>query len=551
MSQAAVDAREVQLRYTIENSFKTVDATNIWKLIEVNEWNDFGPTYKKVARAPFRSDRQRSKSVIVGQDLTGGFTVDLLQNQHQELMAEMFHAAYREKPTTEAVTISTEIESVSATAYVKTSGSWITEGYKVGHLVYATGFDDGTGTYSANNGLKEVTAVSATDLTVVETLTVQVAAAIPLSAKGVRGAHITAVGFEFAAGDLDVVTAGDFVSLVLTTGVWDDTDLIPAEWFHIADGTTAAPTFDFDEPENNGWKQVRSISADDKTLVVNKSQNAMSDDATTTAIRIFFGRVLKNEVVSTLITKNTVQFEQPLGAPDPALPDRLQAVYLTGCTANTIQLNKNAEDKVTADLGFMPSGHEPFSPIAAPPQLKSELSEAGSGGAPPLVGEDAWATDAHYSYLEIHAVSSSSEAPTPLATDIETMTLSVDNEGQANKALKVRGNCGTSLGSFVVTGTMSLYFETMAAIDAIGDNTDITMGLVMVQGASGAKFGFSMDWPLLSLGNGLPQLELGKKIMLPLDLDAAAGSKVLPTFNHTLMMSYYDYLPDIADVATS
>jgi hypothetical protein len=131
------------------------------------------------------------------------------------------------------------------------------------------------------------------------------------------------------------------------------------------------------------------------------------------------------------------------------------------------------------------------------------------------------------------------------------MTISVDNEANANKALKGRGNSGTSLGSFMVTGTLVLYFETMAAIDAIEANTDITMGLVMVQGASGAKFGFSMDWPLLSLDGGLPQLELGQKIKLPLNWDASDGSKVLPTLNHTMMMCYYDYLPDSADVATS
>ncbi len=547
MSQAAIDAREAQVRWTIENSFKTVSADRIWRIVEVNEFGDYGQTNKTVARTQFRSDRQVSKPVVVGADQNAAFSVDVLQNQHQELMSEMFHAAFREKPTTEAVTISTEIESVTVNEYLKTAGSWATEGYAVGSLVWATGFDrDTPGTYADNDGLKTVNTVSATDLTVDETLTAQLAAAIPLSAAGIRGAHIVNVGFEFVAGDLACTGGGGsaFTTLTLSAGVWADTGLQAGEWFLIGDGTLNFDT----NPENNGWKQVDQIDATDKILTIRKSQENMITETPAGAVRIFFGRVLKNEVVSSLITRNTMQFERALGPPDIALPDQLQADYLTGATAASWQFNKNAEDKITADLVFLPSGYETFSPTGAPPQLKSELAAASTGGAPPVVSEDSYNTDVHYSYLEVHLVSSVDETPVPLFQDIETMTLSIDNEANANKALKNRGSCGTSLGSFRCTGTMSGYLEDMAPIDAVDANSDVTIGLVMVQGPTGAKFGWSLDFPLLGLGNGLPELELGQKIKLPLDLGMASGDKLGSHLNFSAMMSYFDYLPDSGDV---
>lgn len=61
----------------------------------------------------------------------------------------------------------------TATGFVRTTGSFVTDGFTVGMPIWVTGF---SGTAAGNNGAKTVAAVTATTLTVVETLTAAAAA---------------------------------------------------------------------------------------------------------------------------------------------------------------------------------------------------------------------------------------------------------------------------------------------------------------------------------------------------------------------------------------
>ena len=98
------DSNVVEIRYCEEDSPKTVSGDEIWYLLEVNEFGEWGPTYKKVARRPFRSDRQLRKGTTVGIDLSQGFDVDVLQGQHQDLLQGFFVATKEEKAQVENTT---------------------------------------------------------------------------------------------------------------------------------------------------------------------------------------------------------------------------------------------------------------------------------------------------------------------------------------------------------------------------------------------------------------------------------------------------------------
>ena len=90
---------------------------------------------------------------------------------------------------------------------------------------------------------------------------------------------------------------------------------------------------------------------------------------------------------------------------------------------------------------------------------------------------------------------------------------------------------------------MEAYFADITAVSSIRNNDDITLDFAMVKGAAGLKAGVLVDVPLITLGDGRLEVEQDEAITLPLEIPA--GADVL--FNHTLLMTFFDHLPDRAD----
>jgi hypothetical protein len=113
-----------------------------------------------------------------------------------------------------------------------------------------------------------------------------------------------------------------------------------------------------------------------------------------------------------------------------------------------------------------------------------------------------------------------------------------------NKAVGVFGAFDITAGDFVVNGTLNAYFNDVASMQAIRVNNDVSIDFHLVK----ANQGITMDLPLVTLGDGRPNVEKDAAIMIPISFEAASGAKVLSTYDHTLMMLWWDYLPDAADV---
>lgn len=402
-----------------------------------------------------------------------------------------------------------------------TYGNGIT--WQAGDMLWMQGNTD-----AGNNGLFTVVSVADNVISTTENL---VTDATPAAT-----ATLTTVGFQGAAGDIDVDAASTLPALTSTAANFETMNLIPGEWVFVG-GDAAANAFistDASSNEvNNGLARIHSITA--TRLEFDKTTFTMVTEASTTeTLRLFFGRVLKNESDPTLQVRRTYQLERQAGAPDEAFPSQIQAEYLEGWTPNEMTLNFNTADKVTVDLTGVATD---VSTIDGPTALKA-------GSRPTLVSDDAFNTSNDISRLKLSVLDRTLNSnPSALFAFLTEFSVNINNNVSPNKAISVLGAFDVTAGQFNVEGSMEAYFADITAVSSIRNNDDITLDFAMVKGATGQKAGVLVDVPLITLGDGRLEVEQDAAITLPLDIPAGADR----VFNHTMLMTFFDHLPNRAD----
>jgi hypothetical protein len=398
-----------------------------------------------------------------------------------------------------------------------------TVGIAGGDLIQMTGHNA-----AANNGVFRVEAVTDNLITTVETLT--------LDASPNAAATMTTVGFEGLAGDIDVLVTGNIATLTSTDVNFTTLGLIPGEFIFIG-GDLASQAFTTQDAElnfvNNGWARIRTIAAG--SMELDKTDFVMQTEASAAeTIQLFFGRVLKNEADPALQRRRTYQLERTLGPPDPNLPAQLQAEYVEGAVPSELTLNFNTADKVTFDASF--TGID-VTTIDGPTSLRA-------GTRPALVSSDAFNTSNDVSRVKLAVLDRTGvAAPTSLFAFVTEFTININNNVSPNKAIGTLGAFDVTVGQFIVEGSMTALFADVAATSSIRNNDDVTFDFALARGATGAKAGVAVDIPLITLGDGRLDVEQDSPITLPLDLPAAADRE----FDHTLLMTFFDFLPDRAD----
>lgn len=503
-----IDSNATGLRYSLETSIGVADGSAVWYPLEPNEYKDFGGQYKLVARNPINQGRQRKKGVIVDLDSSGGFTSDLLQNGLQDLMQGFFFADFRRKGE-EAVT-SVVLDTTNPDEYMVAS----TAGFLVGSLVKGSGF-----TNSANNGVNKATVITTNTAVKVADGTLTAEASPP------SGAKIVVVGHQTDTGDLDVDASGALPAVTTTTLDLTTLGLIPGEWVYLGGDSSS---YQFSTAANNTWARIYTIAANRMTF--DKTNTTMVTEANTTkTVRIWFGRVLKNESAGASQVRRTFQLERTLGASDDASPSQIQSEYITGAVPNKASFDFSTADKATVSMEFMGTDHE----------QRTGVTGVKAGTRPSIVSEDAYNTSNDFAVLKMHILDRATSAnPSALFAFLSQVTLDVDNNVSANKAVSYLGSFDMTAGQFVVNGSANAYFSNVTAVSAVRDNSDVTMHGILIKDNAGMVF----DIPLIALGDGRLKVEQDKPIMLNLEMPAAADE----AFDHTLLMVFYDYLPTAA-----
>jgi len=503
-----IDSNVTGLRYAEEASIKVLPGTPDWFPLEPNGYNDFGGQIATVARNPINQSRQRKKGVPTDLDAPGGFGQDLTQNNLTRLLQGFFFADIREKATTLPMNgPAVAVTGITAAGddYAAASGL---DAFSVGSLVLASGFTD-----AANNGLKTVNTAAAALLSVDEALVDETPPAT---------AGLQEVGFVFGSGEVDIDVSGSYPRLTRASGTKDFTEfgLIAGEWVYIG-GDGAGE--DFVNAANNGFARVRAIAATylefDKT-----SATMVTETGTGLLINLFFGNLIQNENVANLITRRTYQLERTLGED----ANGTMSEYLVGAVANELSLQVRQADKVTTDLSF----------VAVDTEQYDGTTGVKSGNRPSLVDASAFNTSSDFSRIKMHLITDGNASPDPLFAYLTELTLTINNNVSPNKAVAVLGAFDVTAGTFEVDGQVSAYFADVAAVQAVRNNSDVTLDFSLAKNNAGMVW----DIPLIALGDGRLSVEQDQSITLPLSLGAAEGEG-----GHTLIFNEFPYLPSAAE----
>ena len=509
--EVKIDSNVTGLRYAEEVSPKVLPATPEWIALDPNEYPEgFGGELTLLSRRPISEDRQEKKGVTVDLDVSGGFSADLTMTNLSDLFQGFFLADFRDKDDTTVATV-----DGAGNDYEPASGG---DSFVAGDVIFAKGFAD-----AANNGVKLVTGTP-------------VAASVPVTDVGLVTAAtqtgiISRVGYQFGSGEVDIDDTGNFPALIRVAGTKDFTTLglNIGEWIYIGGDLTAEK---FVTTANNGFARIRVIAP--TRIDFDKTDNTLvSEVGAGLTIRIYFGRVLKNEI-GTLIKRRTYNLERSLGVPNTDNPNDVQGEYITGAIGSEMSINLATTDKITADMAFL--GQES--------EQRSAATGLKGGNRPVLVDTDAINTVNDFSRLKMAVHTDANSVATPLFAFVREATVNINNNLTPNKAITVFGAFAITAGLFTVSGSLEAYFTTVDSVAAVRNNSDITLDFIVVKGNKG----ISVDLPLLALGDGRLNVTIDEPIIVPLTFTAATGAKIDTNLNHTMMMSFYDYLPDAADL---
>lgn len=513
-----IDSNFIGLRYCEEASPGVLDVTpanQTWVELEPNSFGDFGGSLTTLARRPINPGRQAKKGVVVDLTASGAWQQDLTQTNFQDMGQGFFFANIRNK---KEVTGS----ALTVTASSDTYGlAGIHTGSYAGDIILVTGC-----AVDANNGVKNITTAAANALTVSEALADETT---PTTAK------IVTVGFKFASGDAAVDVSGDLPKITTVAKDCTQLGLLPGEMVYIG-GDSAADNFA--TAACNGYARVRSVSTN--AIVFDKTSATWTTDAgTSKQIRLWKGRILKNEIGSDIV-RRTYRLEALLAHNNDSDTTKEQALYIRGWTPGELTFNFQNSDKLTMD--FNGTGFSATTIDENVSGANSLLSKISGVVRSAVVEADAFNAASDVPRVRLARVVSDDSFPTRLFTYAEEFSISLNNNLSELKAVGVLGALDISAGLFAVTGSITAYFSDVASMQAIQDNADITFDVTL----SKANSGIAIDLPLITLGGGLPSIEQDAAIKIPLDMQAASGAKIASTLNHTAMIVFWDYLPTVA-----
>lgn len=498
-----IDSNITALAYAEESSLGVLPVTPVWRDLEPNAYNDMGGDSPTVARSTINASRQRQKGSVVDKDAAASFSHDFLLTGLNRLLRSFFFAAYHEKADTQGY----DTTNVAVTAV-----SGVSATIPVGPVFLATALVLGSGFgVAANNSVHALTAATATTLT---------GSGFAVEAAPPSTARLQTVGVRGANADITMTYAGGVATLGSTILNFTTLGLSPGEWVYLGDDTLGNRFAD-----NEGFARVKTIAANAIVFDIT-SWTPVTNLGVGKTISLYFGKFLRNEKDPTLIVQKSVQFERKLGNDG----NGTMAEYVVGSVGNELTLNMPQADKLTIDLGFIGIDTEENDGLTGPKAGTRVLA----------ADEEAINTslDMVRSSLYLLSAASGTTAPQMLFGYLDEASLTISNGVTPNKALGVLGAFDLSAGDFTAGGSVTAYFTSMAAVQAVRNNTSCGMFNIFCR----SNGGFVTDLPHLTLGGGRVSVEKDTSIKLPVEASGFESD----TYGFTAAYTSFPYLPNRA-----
>ncbi len=502
----------VSMSYSIETAIGVAGTT--WFLIEPNAINNFGAEVTTVARNPISRNRQRRKGTVTDLDSAVEIDEDWTLSSFRDF-AEGFCFV---------TGINTDVTQLASTAAETTTDTYTVAALTAAQadkfefsadgstLLWVTNFLE-----AGNNGLKVIDAdiaTSATALSVTENLVDEAVA--PTDAK------ISFAGFEIAAAATPVWTySAPQAVLSGVTGlgtILQQLGLTPGMQVHVGSIASAGSSTIQNALENAsandmfGYARCIAIDADTVTFDKLDAALAFTDAAIAPAVDLVFGEFIRNvATTSAEFLERSFQFEAEFPNLDTGGNSKFQ--YSLGNFCDTAVFNLPGQDKATVTFGFI--GTDTENPVVT----GSRKTGADTATNPTQTG--AFNTSSDIAHLRITQVDE-----TGLTTDFKSLTLTLGNEVSPEKVLAQLGAKFINTGNFLVDLESELVFTESAVIDAIRDNTTLTMDFI-VKNDDGV---ISVDIPSMTLGGGERSFPENESVLISVTgqafQDASFGSSI-------------------------
>lgn len=457
------------LAYTIETALGVAGTT--WFLLEPNSISTFGATITTVARNPISKSRQRKKGSVTDLDSAVEIEEDLTMSSLTDFIEGfLFSTAVN----ADMVFTPTGVTGTGYTVPALTAAQ--ANKLETTTLVYARGFTD-----PVNNGLKLLDADIAPSATEITTATTNVETPP-------ANAELELCGARAATSDLAITVSAGVATLTSTLLDFTTLGLTVGQFIHIG-GLTTGEQFS----AGAGYARITVLAAN--SITADKLDSTLATDpGTGDTVDILFGRFIRNvDVDNAEFLERSFQFEgafEDLGTgPVP------EYEYAKGNYCNSMTFNLPLTDKATVTFGFI--GTDTDVPTT------TQKSGASSATTPNKTG--AFNTSADIARLRITQVDE-----TGLTTDFKSMAMTINNNVSPEKVLGTLGAKFINTGNFEIDLESQLLFSEGDVVDAIRNNTTLTMDFT-VNNDDGAIY---FDIPSMTLGGGNKDFPVDESILI-------------------------------------